>query len=56
MHSWIDQFAGQLKGQGVAIDGKTLRGSFDRAAEQSALHTVTAFATATRLCLRQTWT
>jgi predicted transposase YbfD/YdcC len=53
MHSWIDQFAGQLKGQGVAIDGKTLRGSFDRAAEQSALHTVTAFATATRLCLRQ---
>ncbi len=53
MHAWVDAFAGSLRGQGIAIDGKTLRGSFDRAAGQSALHTITAFATDTRLCLRQ---
>lgn len=37
----------------VAIDGKTLRRSFDRAAGASALHVVTAFATETRLVLGQ---
>ena len=53
MHRWVDAFAGALRGQGVAIDGKTLRGSFDKAASHSPLHTITAFATETRLCLRQ---
>jgi predicted transposase YbfD/YdcC len=53
MHAWVDAFAGSLRGKGVAIDGKTLRGSFDRAAGQSALHTITAFACDMRLCLRQ---
>lgn len=53
MHGWVDEFAGSLRGQGVAIDGKTLRGSFDDAAGRSPLHTITAFATQTRLCLRQ---
>ena len=53
MHSWVDAFAGSLRGQGVAIDGKTLRGSFDRAAGQSPLHTITAFACEMRICLRQ---
>jgi predicted transposase YbfD/YdcC len=53
MHAWVDSFAGSLRGQGVAIDGKTLRGSFDRAASQSPLHTITAFACDMRLCLRQ---
>lgn len=53
MHLWVDQFAGALRDKGVAIDGKTLRGSFDRAAGQSPLHTITAFATGSRLCLRQ---
>ncbi len=53
MHAWVDRFAGNLRGQGVAIDGKVLRGSFDKAVGQSALHTLTAYATATRLCLRQ---
>lgn len=37
----------------IAIDGKTLRRSFDRAAGASALHVVTAFATETRLVLGQ---
>lgn len=53
MHTWVDAFAGSLRGCGVAVDGKTLRGSFDRAAGQTPLHTITAFATETRLCLRQ---
>ena len=53
MHGWVDEFSGSLRGKGVAIDGKTLRGSYDAAAGQSALHTITAFATETRLCLRQ---
>ena len=53
MHGWVDEFAGSLRGKGVAIDGKTLRGSHDAGAGQSALHTITAFATETRLCLRQ---
>lgn len=53
MHGWVDDFSGSLRGKGVAIDGKALRGSYDTAAGQSALHTITAFATETRLCLRQ---
>lgn len=53
MHAWVDAFAGCLRGQGVAIDGKTLRGSFDTASGKSPLHLITAFAGSTRLCLRQ---
>jgi len=53
MHEWVDQFAGSLRGRRIAIDGKTLRGSFDQASGQSPLHTITAFATDTRLVLRQ---
>ncbi|PNY36343.1 ISAs1 family transposase [Rhodopirellula baltica] len=53
MHHWIDLFATSLRGQGIAIDGKTLRGSFDQASNKSALHTLTAFATDSRLVLRQ---
>ncbi len=53
MHTWVDSFAGSLRGQGIAIDGKTLRGSFDTASGQSPLHLITAFACGTRLCLRQ---
>lgn len=53
MHHWVDLFAGSLRQQGIAIDGKVLRGSFDRAANQSPLHTITAFATESRLVLRQ---
>jgi predicted transposase YbfD/YdcC len=53
MHAWVDEFTGSLRGQGIAIDGKTLRGSFDRAAGKSALHTITAFSCDLRVCLRQ---
>ncbi len=37
----------------VAIDGKTMRRSFDRAAGKSALHVVTAFAADTRMTIGQ---
>jgi predicted transposase YbfD/YdcC len=41
-------------GEGVlAIDGKTLRRSFDRAAARSALHVVTAFGTGARVAIAQ---
>lgn len=53
MHAWVDHFAGALRERGVAIDGKVLRGSFDRASNKDPLHTITAFATDTRLVLRQ---
>jgi predicted transposase YbfD/YdcC len=53
MQEWVAAFAGSLRGQQIAIDGKTLRGSYDTAQQQSPLHTMTAFATETRICLRQ---
>ena len=37
----------------IAVDGKTLRRSYDRAWKQSALHLVQAFATHSRLVLGQ---
>ena len=37
----------------IAIDGKTMRRSFDRAAGRSALHVVTAFATDARMVIGQ---
>ncbi len=37
----------------IAIDGKTLRRSFDRAAGQSPLHVITAFATEARVVIAQ---
>ena len=40
-------------GQIVAIDGKTLRGSFDKASGKSAIHMVSAWATANHISLGQ---
>ncbi len=42
-----------LKGHGVAIDGKALRSSFDRATGKAALHVVSAGAGGLRICLGQ---
>lgn len=52
----FQQFLGNLgkDGAGVlAIDGKTLRRSFDKAAGRSALHVVTAFAAGARMVVGQ---
>lgn len=51
-HQWIQGVHREL-GDVIAIDGKVLRGSFDNATEQSAIHMVSAFSTSTKLVLAQ---
>lgn len=43
LERWAASLQDSLAGKVVAIDGKTLRRSFDTAAEQSALHSITAY-------------
>lgn len=43
LQAFVRDFAGNSAGKHIAIDGKTLRRSFDRAAEKSAIHMVTAW-------------
>ncbi len=50
---WIEALQEATERQVIAIDGKTLRRSFDRAKGQSALHLVHAWATANHLLLGQ---
>jgi DDE_Tnp_1-associated len=52
IRQWLVEVGCQL-GQHIAIDGKTLRGSFDTAAGRSPLHLVSAWASETRLTLGQ---
>lgn len=49
---WLDD-VGREMGKHIAVDGKTLRGSFDTAAGKSPLHLVSAWATEARLTLGQ---
>ena len=50
---WVETVNEVVEGQVVAIDGKTARGSHDRAAGKSAIHMVSAWASANRLVLGQ---
>jgi len=50
---WVQALAATTAGQVVAIDGKTLRRSHDRAAGKGPLHLVSAWASANRLVLGQ---
>jgi predicted transposase YbfD/YdcC len=50
---WIAELHEATAGQVVAIDGKTLRGSFDKVSGKSAIHMVSAWATANRFSLGQ---
>lgn len=50
---WIATLHEVTAGQVVAIDGKTLRRSFDKASGKSAIHMVSAWATANHLTLGQ---
>jgi predicted transposase YbfD/YdcC len=50
---WLESLHLSLQEQGVAIDGKTLRGSFDAASGKSALHVVSAWACGLRVSLGQ---
>lgn len=51
--SWIEDVAAPFRGEVVALDGKTLRGAFDRANAKSPLHLVHAWATEQHLVLGQ---
>jgi predicted transposase YbfD/YdcC len=51
--SWISSLHEVTSEQVVAIDGKTLRGSFDKASGKSAIHMVSAWATANHISLGQ---
>jgi predicted transposase YbfD/YdcC len=51
--NWTEALRESLDGEIVAIDGKTLRRSFDHAASQGAIHMVSAWANAHRLVLGQ---
>jgi predicted transposase YbfD/YdcC len=52
MH-WVKSLVKASKGRLIAVDGKTLRRSFDQAAGRSAIHMVSAFASANRLVFGQ---
>jgi predicted transposase YbfD/YdcC len=51
--SWISALHEITAGQLIAIDGKTLRRSFDTASSKSAIHMVSAWATANHISLGQ---
>ena len=51
--SWITSLHEITNGQVIAIDGKTLRRSYDAASEKSAIHMVSAWATANHISLGQ---
>ena len=51
--NWIRAVSELTHGEVVAIDGKTLRRSFDRAAGKGAIHMVSAWATVNRVVLGQ---
>jgi predicted transposase YbfD/YdcC len=50
---WIQAVARVTEGQVVAIDGKTLRRSYDRRSAKAAIHMVSAWATHNRVVLGQ---
>lgn len=51
--AWVGTLAAVMPGDVIAIDGKTLRHTFDTAADKAAIHMVSAWATAQGLCLGQ---
>lgn len=51
--SWLNGFVQDLGAQVIPIDGKTLKGSYDRNGKQSALHLVSAWGSENRLFLGQ---
>ena len=52
-NSWLSSVVEDLGAQVIPIDGKTVRGSYDRSGEQGALHLVSAWASESRLFLGQ---
>jgi predicted transposase YbfD/YdcC len=54
LFSWITALHELTEGQIIAIDGKTLRRSYDKARNKQAIHMVSAWATANHISLGQT--
>lgn len=50
---WMEAVSQRSEGELIAIDGKVLRGSYDRGSRQSTIHMVSAFSTANNLVLGQ---
>ena len=50
---WVETIVNSMGGEVIPIDGKTIRGSYDRNQGQSALHIVSAWASDQRLVLAQ---
>ena len=53
MTEWVKQLIGPVVQQVIPIDGKSLRGSYDRKTGEKNLHLVTAWARENRLVLGQ---
>lgn len=53
LQNWIHSLDLDMKGEAVAIDGKTLRHSFDNATGCGSVHVVNAWACGLRMCLGQ---
>lgn len=51
--NWASELSTLSKGEVVALDGKRLRGSYDRFSNKKAIHMVSAFAAGNGLCLGQ---
>lgn len=51
--SWITSLHEVSEGQIIAVDGKTLRGSYDKGSSKAAIHMVSAWATANHISLGQ---
>jgi predicted transposase YbfD/YdcC len=51
--NWVEQIVNATGAQVIPLDGKTLKGSYDRTTRQSALHMVSAWASENRLMLAQ---
>src|SRR5690606_23147208 len=50
---WVRPLLGELEGQTIALDGKTLRGALARSRQQGAFHLLHVWATEKRLLLAQ---
>ncbi len=51
--SWVETLVTKMGGEIIPIDGKTIRGSYDRNQGKSALHVISAWASEQRLVLAQ---
>ncbi len=51
--NWVNSICSHTNGEIIAIDGKTICNSGDSISNKSALHVVSAYASANRLCLGQ---